>query len=201
VDSLYHQLRERLERSPGKPFPFALPGIVLRESAVLVPLFVRGGEPHVLVTRRPETLRTHAGQISFPGGSRDPEDDTPLHTALRETHEELGMPPDRVRVLGMLDEVPTLTGYRIIPFVGAIPADARYQPSADEIAEVIEVPLWHLMDPKRRRIEKRTALGREFDVYFYDYGEHVIWGATAHILTNLLQLAGDLLGAQKTQSP
>ena len=201
MDALYHQLRERLERSPGKPFPFPLPGIVLRESAVLVPLFVRGGEPHVLVTRRPETLRTHAGQISFPGGSRDPEDDTPLHTALRETHEELGVPPERVRVLGMLDEVPTLTGYRIVPFVGAIPPDARYQPSADEIAEVIEVPLWHLMDPKRRRIEKRTALGREFDVYFYDYGEHVIWGATAHILTNLLQLAGDLLGAQKTQSP
>jgi 8-oxo-dGTP pyrophosphatase MutT (NUDIX family) len=199
VDALFEQLRERLERSPGKPFP--LPGIVLRESAVLVPLLLRQGTPHVLFTKRPITLRTHAGQISFPGGTRDPGDETPLHTALRETHEELGVPGHRIGVLGMLDEVPTLTGFRIVPFVGVFEEGTRYVPSPDEIAEVIEVPLWHLLDPSRRRTEKRTALGREFDVYFYDYGAHVIWGATAHILNNLLQHAGDLPAFQRLQTP
>ena len=195
----FQELRAKLEQSPGKPFH--LPGVTLRESAVLVPLFLREGAPYALFTKRPTTLRQHAGQISFPGGSRDPEDASPLHTALRETREELGLPETHVEVLGMLDEIPTLTGFRIVPFVGAIPPDFAYVPSEAEVSEVIEVPLSHLMNPGFRRKERRKWNDREYDLYFYDYGEHIIWGATAHILTDLLQLAAELPALKRLITP
>jgi 8-oxo-dGTP pyrophosphatase MutT (NUDIX family) len=165
---------------------------VLREAAVLVPLLVREGSPHILFTKRPTTLRHHAGQYSFPGGSRDPEDTTPLHTALRETREELGIDVSGVRVLGALDEVPTLTEFRIQPFVGVIPQGLEYRPSPDEVEFVLEVPLSHLMDPAIRRTERRAVRGLEYDVDFYTYGTHVIWGATGRILRDLLRLASEL---------
>jgi len=184
VDSFFDTLERQL--AARTPRPLNLPGLVLRESAVLVPLFEREGVPHVLFTRRPAHLRTHANQFSFPGGGRDEEDPTPLHTALRETEEELGIERSRVRVLGMLDEVPTTTSFRIQPFVGVIPGDGQYRPSAEEVAFILEVPLAGLLDPAIRRTEKRTVRDVEYDVYFYTYNSHVIWGATARILYNLL---------------
>ncbi|MHB8876227.1 MAG: CoA pyrophosphatase [Myxococcaceae bacterium] len=190
MDSVFRQIRERLEAHPAKTLN--LPGLSLREAAVLAPLFVRDGEIHALFTRRPMTLRTHAGQISFPGGGRDAADPTPLHTALRETHEELGIPPERVEVLGMLDELPTITEFRIVPFVGVIPGDFVYRPNPEEIEEIIEVPLAHLLNPTIHRIEKWQVHGEEHDVYFYDYGHHHIWGVTARILKGFLQRIGDL---------
>ncbi|HVG61534.1 MAG TPA: CoA pyrophosphatase [Hyalangium sp.] len=195
MDSFFDILEGRLTSHPSRPLN--LPGLVLRESAVLVPLFERDGVPHILFTRRPAHLRTHANQYSFPGGGRDPEDSTPLHTALRETEEELGIDRSRVRVLGMLDEIPTITSFRIQPFVGIIPGDGQYRPSAEEVAFILEVPLASLLDPSIRRMEKRTAQGVEYDVYFYTYNSHVIWGATARILYDLLehiaQLPADIL--------
>lgn len=184
------ELRARLESSPGQPLN--LPGVELREAAVLVPLFWRDAEPWILFTRRPETLRTHAGQISFPGGTRDPDDPTPLHAALREAWEELGIPPDRVEVLGMLDESPTVTGFRIQPFVGVIPADHPLQPSPAEIEEIIEVPVRHLLQKSIFRTELWKHEGQDHPVYFFDYAGHVIWGATARILVNLLERAAGL---------
>jgi len=195
VHPLFQELRRKLEQSPGKPFDF--PSVALRESAVLVPLFLREEKPYVLLTQRPLTLRQHAGQISFPGGARDEEDASPLHTALREMDEELGLPPERVEVLGMLNEIPTPSGYRIIPFVGEIPSDFTFAPSPAEVAALIEVPLAHLMDPSFRRQEVRRWHELDFQVYFYDYGEHTIWGATAHILTDLLKLAAELPAFQR----
>ncbi len=190
MEPLFAQLAERLERRPGRPLH--LPGLTLRESAVLVPLFVRDREPHVLFTKRPATLRTHAGQISFPGGGREDADATPLHTALRETREELGIPPEQVRVLGMLDETPTTTRFRILPFAGLIPADLRYTPSEEEIDEIIEIPLRHLLQPSIHRVEKRAVSDHETEIYFYEYGPHVVWGATARILRNLLLILREL---------
>jgi 8-oxo-dGTP pyrophosphatase MutT (NUDIX family) len=190
VDSFFDILEGHLASRPSRPLN--LPGLVLRESAVLVPLFERDGVPHILFTRRPAHLRTHANQFSFPGGGRDPEDPTPLHTALRETEEELGIERSRVRVLGMLDEQPTITSFRIQPFVGVIPGDGQYRPNAEEVAFILEVPLAGLMDPSIRRVEKRVSQGVEYDIYFYTYNSHVIWGATARILHDLLEYVAQL---------
>ncbi|MFL5357633.1 CoA pyrophosphatase [Archangium sp.] len=185
-DALENHLASRAPRA------LHLPGLVLREAAVLVPLLLREGTPHIVFTKRPTTLRHHAGQYSFPGGSRDPEDTTPLHTALRETREELGIDVSGVRVLGALDEVPTLTEFRIQPFVGVIPQGLEYRPNPDEVEFVLEVPLPHLMEPAIRRTERRAVRGMEYDVDFYTYGTHVIWGATGRILRDLLRLAAEL---------
>jgi 8-oxo-dGTP pyrophosphatase MutT (NUDIX family) len=190
VESFFDMLEARLASHPGRPLN--LPGLVLRESAVLVPLFERDGVPHILFTRRPAHLRTHANQFSFPGGGRDAEDPTPLHTALRETEEELGIERSRVRVLGMLDEVPTITSFRIQPFVGIIPGDGQYRPSLEEVAFILEVPVVGLLDPSVRRVETRLVQGVERDMYSYTYNSHVIWGATARILYNLLEHVAQL---------
>ncbi|MFP2925188.1 CoA pyrophosphatase [Pyxidicoccus sp. 3LG] len=185
VEALFQSLEARLSARPARAVD--LPGQVLREAAVLVPIFERDGVPHVLFTRRPPTLRTHADQYSFPGGGRDAEDATPLHTALRETEEELGVDRRRVRVLGMLDEVPTISMYRVSPFVGVIPGDGQYRPSADEVAFILEVPLASLLDPAILRTDLVEIMGAERELYTYTYGSHIIWGATARILRDLLQ--------------
>ncbi len=190
MEALFEELKGRLQKTPPKPL--ILPGFDLREAAVLIPLFSRRGIPHVLFTKRTESLRNHAGQISFPGGAREESDPTPLHAALRETHEELGIPPEAVEVVGLLDETPTVTQFRVLPFVGVIPSDFAYVANPAEIEEIIEVPISHLLKPEIQRMQKQEILGREREIYFYDYGKHVIWGATARMLRNLLQVLSSL---------
>jgi 8-oxo-dGTP pyrophosphatase MutT (NUDIX family) len=119
---------------------------------------------------------------------RDPEDPTTLHTALRELEEELGVPPQAVHVLGMLDEIPTTSEFRVVPYVGLLDPSVELRPDAGEIAELLEVPVADLLVPGLRRTEKRFFRGAEHDVYFYDAGRHTIWGATARILSNLLSV-------------
>ena len=190
MEPFFEEVKRRLAARAVRDF--SLPGVSLRESAVLAPLFLRDGAPYVLLTKRPSNLRSHAGQISFPGGGRDEADPTPLHTALRETEEELGIGPAQVEVLGRLDEIPTVTGYRIVPFVGRIAPTTVYQPNPAEIDVVIEAPLRGLMDPSRRRSEFWQYQEREYEVYFYTHESHTIWGATAAMLKTLLDLIGDL---------
>jgi 8-oxo-dGTP pyrophosphatase MutT (NUDIX family) len=195
VHPLFDALETRLAtRAPGAPL---LPGLVLREAAVLVPLVLRDGQPHVLFTKRPATLRHHAGQYSFPGGSRDPEDASPLQTALRETREELGFDVSGVRVLGALDEVPTVggSGFRIQPFVGVVPQGTPYKPNPAEVEFIVEVPLSHLHEPRFHRTEPRSARGLVYEVDFYTYDTHIIWGATGRILRDLLVLTAELAGS------
>ncbi len=191
MEAIFDTLERRLSAHPVRSVN--LPGLVLREAAVLVPLFEREGVPHILFTRRPAHLRHHANQFSFPGGGREPEDETPLHTALRETEEELGIDRSRVRVLGMLDEEPSITQFRVQPFVGVIPGDGQYRPSAEEVAFILEVPLVGLMDPAILRTEQRVVGGVAYDVHFYTYNTHVIWGLTARILHHLLSHVAELL--------
>jgi len=167
---------------------------------VLAPFILRAGEPRLLFTLRPAHLRRHAGQVSFPGGARDPEDPTTLHTALRELREELDVPADSVEVLGMLDEIPTTSEFRVVPYVGLLDPSVKLHPDAGEIAELLEIRVSDLLVPGLRRTEKWFYRGAERDVYFYDVGNHTIWGATARILSNLLSVISELpaWGAART---
>ena len=190
MDPRFAELSRALQQHPGRQLN--LPGLELRDSAVLAPFILRRAEPRLLFTLRPEHLRRHAGQISFPGGARDPEDPTPLHTALREMREELGVPQESVEVLGMLDEMVTTSEFRVVPYVGLLDPSVELHPDAGEIAELLEIPVPDLLVPGLRRTEKRFYRGAERDVYFYDVGRHTIWGATARILSNLLSVISGL---------
>ena len=162
------------------------------DAAVLVPLYVSGGELHAVFTRRREDLRRHPGEISFPGGRQD-DDETDLRlTALREAEEEIGLPARAVELVGALQPTPTIaTNYAVYPFVGLIEPGHEWQPSANEVAEVMEVPLRALRDGYERRRLLRRGVPFRTDVYVID--EDVIWGATARMVGDLLErLADDL---------
>ncbi|HEY7745002.1 MAG TPA: CoA pyrophosphatase [Desulfuromonadales bacterium] len=159
----------------------------LRPAAVLLPLYVREGEDTVLFTRRTEHLNHHRGEISFPGGRRQPDDVDLQATALRETEEEMGIRPADVTVLGRLDDFVSVHGYHVVPFVGTFPWPYSFRVDAREIAEVIEVPLATLRDPAIWRQEDWRHQGRMHPVHFYTVGEHEIWGLTAAILRQFLR--------------
>lgn len=158
----------------------------LRRAAVLIVLYPKSNELHVLLTKRTEDVEHHKGQISFPGGSVDDGDSDCIATALRETEEETGLPKKTVQVLGLLDEYETPSGFVITPIVAALPSLPALVPNTIEVAEVLEVPLSVFLDKRYERIERRQRLGIVQDVYFYQYGRHEVWGATAAILRAFL---------------
>ena len=156
------------------------------DAGVLAPLYLdAGGALHAVFTRRREDLRRHAGEISFPGGRREPEDRDLGATALREAHEEIGLPPDRVEIVGALQPTPTfVTGYAIYPFVGLIEPGFAWIVADAEVAEVLELNLGDVRSGyARRRLIRR---GLPFRTDAYEVGDHVIWGATARIVADLL---------------
>lgn len=156
------------------------------EAGVLVPLYLDGDELHVVFTRRREDLRRHPGEISFPGGRFEEGEADLLATALREAHEEIGLPPDAVAILGALQPTATIaTGYAVYPFVGMIEPGMTWKLSAREVAEVIELPVAALRAGYGRRRLLRRGLPIRTDTYLV--GEHLIWGATARIMTDLLE--------------
>jgi len=162
------------------------PGLI--RAAVLIPLFKKDGEYHVLLTRRTDKVGTHKGQISFPGGKRDEGEDL-LSTALREAKEEMGIAEKDVRILGELDDMCTFSSdFCIAPFVGLIPYPYSFQINRHEIEEIIEVPLSLFLDEAKFREELRSRNGELVPVYFYQHNEHTIWGATARILKQLMDL-------------
>ncbi len=156
----------------------------LTPAAVLIPIVDRT-EPTMLLTRRTDTLRRHAGQVAFPGGRIDPEDPTPVAAALREAHEEVALPPGQVRVIGTTDAYETGTGYRIIPVVGVIPPDLPLVPAEAEVAAVFEAPLAFLLDPANHQLHEKEWQGRMRRYYAIEWETHYIWGATAGIIVNL----------------
>jgi 8-oxo-dGTP pyrophosphatase MutT (NUDIX family) len=164
-------------------------------SAVLCPLYLSDGdgELHAVFTRRRDDLRRHPGEISFPGGRQDEDEPDLRTTALREAEEEIGLAPDDVELLGALQPTPTIaTNYAVYPFVGLIEPGRTWRPSAAEVAEVLELPLRRLREGYARRRLLRRGVPFRTDVYCVD--EHLIWGATARIVADLLaRVPEDLL--------
>lgn len=161
---------------------------------MLVPLFLAGGdrEPHVVFTRRGTGLRRHAGEISFPGGRRDPADTELQDTALREAEEEIGLARDEVSLLGELSPTSTfVTNYLIHPFVGLIPAGLAWRVSVEEVDAVLELSVQALRAGRTRTRMERRGISFETDAYIVE--EHLIWGATARILEELLERLDALL--------
>jgi 8-oxo-dGTP pyrophosphatase MutT (NUDIX family) len=152
---------------------------------VLVPLVERGSGLNLILTRRAALLKHHPGQVAFPGGKQDPADPSPLAAALREAHEEIGLAPEAVAILGALDPHETVTGFTVAPFVGLVPSDFRPAIDPSEVAEAFEVPLAFALDPANFQIHARVWQRRERRYYVLPYGPHYIWGATARMLRQL----------------
>jgi 8-oxo-dGTP pyrophosphatase MutT (NUDIX family) len=182
------RLRASLLTQPSTCQPVREAGVDFTEltpAAVLFPIVQRGSGETVLLTQRTAHLRDHAGQISFPGGRVEADDPSPVHTALRETEEEIGLAREHVEILGFLPEYHTGTGFRVTPVVALLTPPFELAPDPFEVAEVFEVPLAFLLDPanhKRHSLHYRGALRHFFAM---PYGDYFIWGATAGMIRSL----------------
>ena len=156
--------------------------LALRPAAVLLLIVNQAPGPTVVFTQRTAHLADHAGQISFPGGRCDECDCSPEATALREAQEEVGIEPGRVEILGHLPEYRTSTGFSVTPVVGWVEPPVLYRPDPHEVADVFEVPLGFLLDPRNHRYESAFFKGRMRHYWAMPYGERFIWGATAGML-------------------
>ncbi|MEL6287638.1 MAG: CoA pyrophosphatase [Pseudomonadota bacterium] len=156
-----------------------------RAAAVLIPVVERQDGLHVVLTTRAAHLPSHAGQIAFPGGKIEPADDGPRAAALREADEEIGLSPAEVTVLGYLDAYQTGTGFRIVPVVALVEADASFELDAREVADMFEAPLVFLMDAANHQTHHTVWKGRERRYVAMPWQGRYIWGATAGILRNL----------------
>lgn len=156
----------------------------VREASVLIPFHSPPGvdEPHILLTLRPEYLRSHAGQVSLPGGRREPEDDSPQATALRESEEEVGAKAHQIEVIGELGAVYMPSGYRITPFVGVLASDTEIRPCPVEVEAVFHAPASLLLNPVNYKRSTMIFRNQEREILELQYGEFRIWGATAAIL-------------------
>lgn len=160
------------------------------QAGVLVPMVLGPAGAQLIFTRRTDTVLTHKGQISFPGGAQEASDTTAVEAALRESYEEIGLEPARVDVIGQLDDVPTVvSGFVITPVVGVVDLDPReLRPAPLEVKDLLVVPLRRLLDPAVHRTEDRVADGVRFQVHYFTIGEDIIWGATGRILDQFLQI-------------
>ena len=167
-------------------------GHSMAPAAVLLTLYHSENDFHVVLQKRSQQVEHHKGEISFPGGMADPDDKSLLHTALREAHEEMGIVPADVEVVGRLDDTPTITGFMISTYVGVVPSPYPFLPSGMEVAEVLTVPLAHLRDPGACRIETHLDAGKLRTMPVFVHEGHVIFGATARILDQFLSVTAEL---------
>ena len=161
----------------------------LRPSAVLLPLFIKNGEYHILFIKRSQQVEAHKGEISFPGGLCEKGDERLEETALREAFEEIGIRLQDVDILGMLNDMKTIsTNYRVTPVVGVIPYPYRFTIHRDEVDEILEIPLNYLLDEGNGCKESIIRDGITYTGQVYHYKHYLIWGATARILKNFFNL-------------
>jgi len=182
VERLRHVLHQRVRRTIDIAPPLVRAG-------VLIPLLTRGKTLEMLFTRRTDTVLTHKGQISFPGGQREDADAETIETALRESYEEIGLEPSRVTVLGELDDVFTaVSSFVITPVVGLVEGgldDLRLAP--DEVKSLLMVPVDRLLDSEVHTTENRSVGEQQYRIHYYTIGDDVIWGATGRIVYQFLK--------------
>ena len=187
------ELRERLKRAPPTFAVYGDDGTEGRETAstlaaVLIPVVAHAQEPTLLFTQRTTHLRSHSGQVAFPGGRAEPGDPSAEFTALRETEEEIGLPARSVEVLARLPDYRTRTGFCVTPVVGLVRPPLALAPDPREVDEVFEVPLGFLLDANNRQRRTREFQGQTVGYFVFEYGRHTIWGATAGMLVNLYRM-------------
>lgn len=175
----FHHLRQ-VRQEPD--YPLRKAG---KRAAVLIPLLESSAGLSVILTQRASHLRSHPGQISFPGGAAEPEDDNAADTALREAEEEIGLPRSHVEVLGRLPDYRTISGFVIRPIIGFVKPGFSYRVDRDEVEQVFNPPLAFLMNKANHHTYHFERKGKQFPLYFIQYEQHLIWGATAAILRNL----------------
>jgi 8-oxo-dGTP pyrophosphatase MutT (NUDIX family) len=157
-------------------------------AAVLIPLVERDNGLTVLLTQRAETLKDHAGQVSFPGGRIEPEDEDAWHAALREAHEEIGLRADMVEFAGYLPDHHVITGFRVTPVVGFVNPNYQLRIAEAEVHDAFEVPLDFILDAANHKSRQRTLAGVSIEVHDIPYGDRNIWGATAGMLMTLRRM-------------
>ena len=163
-------------------------------SAVLIPIYEKQGEYHIVFIKRTDTVKTHKGQISFPGGARESHDKTLMNTAIRESAEEIGLRNEDISVVGELDdEITTTSNYIVSPFVGKIPWPYRFTMNLHEVDEILEFPIAALMDKACLQPETEFLNGKTVDSYAYHCRGRVIWGATARILNKFLVICSQVM--------
>lgn len=173
----------------GKPSHVSS-SVELSDAGVLIPLSEHGEQMHVLLTRRAEALRKHSGEISFPGGRRDLEDEGLLATALRETWEEVALSPSQVSVFGHFSRMPTPSGFMIWSYVGEFSHEVSLRHNPSEIDYLLQIPLAELVAPGVHQTVMREFQGISYPIHYFHYGEQPIWGATAYMLYELLRYLG-----------
>jgi 8-oxo-dGTP pyrophosphatase MutT (NUDIX family) len=180
-------IRAALDAS-GPPRLWGDESSITRASAVLAPLYEEDGQVEVVLTRRAQHLRSHRGEVSFPGGGQDPGEDL-VQTALREAHEEIGLDPSAVEVVGELDHLATVMSRSfIVPFVGVLPGRPELVPSPAEVELILHVPLADLLDPEAYHEERWGIPPMDRPLVFFEIEGDTIWGATGSMLRNLLAL-------------
>jgi 8-oxo-dGTP pyrophosphatase MutT (NUDIX family) len=190
-------MKDKLRQALASRQKLKISGKGLTEAAVLIPIFCKDGEYHILFTQRSEQVLHHKGQISFPGGARSQGDANLRDTALRESREEVGLKAKDAEIVGELDDTPTTTsGYNISPFVAFIPYPYKFVLSPYEIREIFSIPISVLLQKARKKKESYTFGGQVYVGYSYEYEGRVIWGATAKIVEQLLEIWQSLSGAQ-----
>ncbi len=184
------QVVHRISAALAARSPRALEAVGFKEAAVLVPIQQRGDGAHLVLTQRTETLNSHRGQVAFPGGKIEPRDAGAEAAALRESHEEIGLLPEDVRVLGQLDQVTAASDYLVTPFVGVLPYPYEFRLNPRETAALFSVPLDALIAEGCFRAEpRRFPPERRDPIYHFYYQGWDIWGATARIILQLLELS------------